>query len=174
MEEIEAVARLSEIVPREFLAHALAVELVRLVHGSAGDVLENHEDVVAGLVVDHLVESNDVLVRQLLHDGDLLAHRAPAPVLALARVLAAEELAVYALHGAQAVVLRVQTQLHPAERTLAEVLDHHVLVQVRVALGVRAERHRARAPEFLLVDTPPRGAPSRRSRARVARRGGER
>ena len=28
--------------------------------------------------------------------------------------------------------------------------------------------------EFLLVDTPPRGAPSRRSRARVARRGGER
>ena len=55
--------------------HAAAVVSSRLVHHPTRHVLQREEYVLPDVVVDDLVQTHDVLVYELLHDGDLALHR---------------------------------------------------------------------------------------------------
>ena len=157
VEEVQPAAYLAEVVPRELLAHALAAVPRRVVHRPARHVLERHEHVLPRGVVDDLVQANDVGMHQLLHDGDLTLQPrvgAGAPARQTQTELASQRPAVDALQRAQPVGVRVEAELHLAERALAQVLDDDVLVQVHVTARVRAEVERLSVPEVTDAEAP--------------------
>ena len=116
------------------------------VFGSA-DVPTAHElcddvEQLAGGVFDDFEEQEDVGVLHLLHDGDLFHQHRFREVLLRGPELGRQEALVLDLHcllNSCYVVLAVfvvQRKLHLAERTLAQRLQQHVLVDHLVAVVV--------------------------------------
>mmetsp|Transcript_27381 Transcript_27381/g.84904 ORF Transcript_27381/g.84904 Transcript_27381/m.84904 type:complete len:223 (+) Transcript_27381:1154-1822(+) len=101
--------------------------------GAAVDVVEDEEHGVVVRVVDHLVQGDDVAVPESLHHVHLPCDIGEAPTAGCVERRPVGW-ALDGLDGAQLVLLRVHREEHLALRSLAELVQQHVLVDLRRAV----------------------------------------